>query len=35
MATHSGEKPYCVPTNDYMYEITKDSFADTMHINHT
>ena len=35
MWTHSGEKPYCVLTNDYMYELTKDPSADTMHINHT
>ena len=26
-------QPYCVPTNDYMYELTKDSSANTMHIN--
>ena len=33
MMTHSGEKPYCVLTNDYMYELTKDTIANTMYIN--
>ena len=33
MVTYSGEKPYCVLTNDHIYELTKDSSANTMHIN--